>query len=74
MCKQGQQGLSTHNVTTLYWLIPCVLVALDCSKCAVFQGVCRLSGSCLGGVLGCLSDPGYCVGAYDVRAINKHPI
>ena len=33
-----------------------------------------MSGSYLGGVWGCLSDPGHSVGAYDVQAIDKHPI
>ena len=33
-----------------------------------------VSGKCLGGIWGCLCDPGYCLGGYDVQAINKHPI
>ena len=34
----------------------------------------RVSKRCLGGVWGCLSDSRYCLGGYDVQAIDKHPI
>ena len=38
----------------------------------------RVSVGCLGGVWevsgGCLSDSGYCLGRYDVQAIDNHPI
>ena len=37
-----------------------------------------VSEGCLEGVWevseGCLSDSGYCLGGYDLHAINKHPI
>ena len=41
-------------------------VASDWSKYAIFWGVCRVSGRCLGGAWGCLSDSRYCQGGYGV--------
>ena len=54
-----------------------LLVASDWTKYSIFWGVSRVSGKCLGGVWG-LSDvwgmSGYCLGRYDMQAIDKHPV
>ena len=44
------------------WLVTFLPMTPDWPLSACFWGVCRVPGRCLGGVLGCLSDFGYCLG------------
>ena len=46
-----KSDMKTHSAMTPDWPLS-----------ARFWGVCRAPGRCLGGVLGCLSDFGYCLG------------
>ena len=56
---------------SLFLFLP---VTSDWTRYSISWGVCRVSGKCLGGVWGCLSDSGYCQGGYGVDWFDESPI
>ena len=55
--------LQWRNIEKCFnWLVPSLSMTLDWTLSALSRGVCRVSIRCLGGVLGCLGDFGYCLG------------
>ena len=62
--------LMNSNEHCFNQLVPFLPVASDRQKSARFWGVCGVSGRCLEGFLGCLSDSGYCLGSSNAKSID----
>ena len=66
--------LMNSNEHCFNQLVPFLPVASDRQKSARFWGVCGVSGRCLEGFLGCLSDSGYCLGSSNAKSIDWIPM
>ena len=70
---RGVQCANTH-FTHFHQLIPFLPAASNYTKWAIFWGVRRVSGGCLGGVWGLSNWPWILPGGYIVGSIEKNPL